>query len=46
MQASAQPLKVRDAFFAALEAKVAADLSHSIARALEQKGTTLMSSDA
>jgi hypothetical protein len=40
------PMKVREAFFAALEAKVTADLFRSIARAKEQKRNTLLSSDA
>ena len=43
---AAQPVKIRDAFFAALEAKVTADLARSLARAREQKRSTLMGSDA
>jgi histone H3/H4 len=43
---SAAPMKVREAFFAALESKVCSDLARSVARAKEQKRTTLMSSDA
>jgi hypothetical protein len=45
-QESAEPMKVREAFFAALEAKVTADLFRSVERAKEQKRSTLMSSDA
>ena len=43
---AAQPVKIRDAFFAALETKVTADLARSLARAREQKRSTLMGSDA
>jgi len=43
---AAQPVKIREAFFAALEAKVTADLARSLARAREQKRSTLMGSDA
>jgi hypothetical protein len=44
-QEAAQPVKIRDAFFTALELKVT-DLARSLARAREQKRSTLMSSDA
>ena len=43
---AAQPVKIREAFFAALEAKVTADLARSLARAREEKRSTLMGSDA
>ena len=43
---AAQPVKIREAFFAALETKVTADLARSLARAREQKRSTLMGSDA
>jgi len=43
---AAQPVKIRDAFFAALETKVTADLARSLARTREQKRSTLMGSDA
>ena len=46
LKAEAQPVKIRDAFFAPLEAKVTADLARSLARAREQKRSTLMGSDA
>ena len=46
LKAEAAPVKIRDAFFAALEAKVTADLARSLARAREQKRSTLMGSDA
>jgi hypothetical protein len=39
-------MQIREAFFAAREAKVSADLNRSVSRALEQKRSTLMSSDA
>jgi hypothetical protein len=39
-------VKIREAFFTALEAKVTADLARSLARAREQKRSTLMGSDA
>jgi hypothetical protein len=40
------PLQVREAFFAAAEAKIAEDLRRSVARALESKRSTLMPPDA
>jgi histone H3/H4 len=40
------PLQVREAFFSALEAKLSEDLRRSVARAREQKRSTLMASDA
>ena len=40
------PLQVREAFFSALEAKLAEDVRRSVARAREQKRSTLMASDA
>ncbi len=40
------PLQIREAFFAALEAKLSEDLRRSVARAREQKRSTLMASDA
>ena len=40
------PLQVREAFFAAAEAKIAEDLRRSVARALESKRSTLMTPDA
>ena len=40
------PLQVREAFFAALEVKLSEDLRRSVARAREQKRSTLMASDA
>ncbi len=46
LKQEAAPMKVREAFFAALEAKVTSDLFRSVARAKEQKRNTLMSSDA
>jgi hypothetical protein len=45
-QEYALPMQVREAFFAALEAKLTEDLRRSVARAREQKRTTLMASDA
>jgi hypothetical protein len=39
-------MKIREAFFAALESKISADLARSAARAKEQKRSTLMGSDA
>jgi hypothetical protein len=45
-QEAPHPVKIREAFFTALEAKVTADLARSLARAREQKRGTLMSSDA
>jgi histone H3/H4 len=46
LKQEAEPMKIREAFFAALEAKVTADLFRSVVRAKEQKRSTLMSSDA
>ena len=40
------PLQVREAFFSALEAKLSEDVRRSVARAREQKRSTLMASDA
>jgi hypothetical protein len=40
------PLQVREAFFSALEAKLSEDLRRSVARAREQKRSTLMAPDA
>ena len=40
------PLQVREAFFTAIEAKIAEDLRRSVARALESKRSTLMTPDA
>jgi histone H3/H4 len=40
------PLQVREAFFAAMEVKLSEDLRRSVARAREQKRSTLMASDA
>jgi histone H3/H4 len=40
------PLQVREAFFTAVEAKIAEDLRRSVARALESKRSTLMTPDA
>jgi hypothetical protein len=40
------PLQVREAFFAAMEAKVSDDLRRSVARARELKRSTLMAPDA
>jgi hypothetical protein len=40
------PLQVREAFFAAMEAKVSEDLRRSVARARELKRSTLMAPDA
>ena len=45
-QEYALPLQVREAFFTALEAKLTDDLRRSVARAREQKRSTLMASDA
>ena len=38
------PLQVREAFFSALEAKLSEDVRRSVARAREQKRSTLMAS--
>jgi hypothetical protein len=40
------PLQVREAFFTAMEAKFSEDVRRSVARAREQKRSTLMASDA
>ena len=40
------PLQVREACFAVLEVKLSEDLRRSVARAREQKRSTLMASDA
>jgi histone H3/H4 len=40
------PLQVREAFFSAMEVKLSEDLRRSVARAREQKRSTLMASDA
>jgi hypothetical protein len=40
------PLQIREAFFAAAEAKFSADLRRSVARAREFKRSTLMGPDA
>ena len=40
------PLQVREAFFAAMEARFSEDVRRSVARAREQKRSTLMASDA
>ena len=40
------PLQIREAFFAALEAKLTEDVRRSVARAREQKRSTLMAPDA
>ena len=40
------PLQVREAFFTAMEARFSEDVRRSVARAREQKRSTLMASDA
>jgi histone H3/H4 len=40
------PLQIREAFFAAMEAKVSEDIRRSVARARELKRSTLMAPDA
>jgi hypothetical protein len=40
------PLQVREAYFSAMEARFSEDVRRSVARAREQKRSTLMASDA